>query len=405
MLQGATDDEHFTKASAKQSRKGRGPGARPRANRDKKNDNATEDMEVDKQDSGKDVDSDEEDGDGMRREEEELERTRLEEANLLLLPLMKSIYSNADRLNRRQAAAVVGHIAHSSPEASALAKCFVSKLREFNPIRCMEVQMATLRVFYDKWVVSASNEESTMERVDTVSSTAEEEERRAAAEVTGMSRWVPLAQRLSLSLGVGPVKAKAGIGGEERRELQEAYLRFMKEGVRFSLDRAEAPERFLFLECLPFYASKLTQGQKKALVGYFDEQVQSLYTDTLEEGREFAGAWDEGEGFPIRWKAFFNFRNLLSPGKDALSLLTPPAPPSSPSASASASEAGTIVMAATPRRGGGGTSHDSGMGGGGSGSRALSGRRARLSSGSKRAFRRVSHMSSASDLFPVSEED
>ncbi|CAM9168622.1 unnamed protein product, partial [Discosporangium mesarthrocarpum] len=253
-------------------------------------------------------------------------REREAQANKLLLPLMKSIYSNADRLNRRQAAAVVGHMAHSTPEASALARCFVGKLKEYNPIRCLEVHMATLRVFYDKWVVSPAAAVVDGDGGD--SDPEEEEERRADAEAKGLSRWVQLAQKLSLSLGVGPVAPKSSRAGTDKdkakTDMQEAFLRFMKEGVRFSLEREEAPDRFLFLECLPPYTNKLTQRQRKALASFFDDQASCLYANVAEEGRDYASSFDNGEveGVPFRWMAFFSFRNHLSAGGKKLNALS-----------------------------------------------------------------------------------
>lgn len=43
----------------------------------------------------------------------------------------------------------------------------------------------------------------------------------------GMDRWLPLARRLSMSLGVGPLKSK---DPAEQKTLQDLFLGFMKVG-------------------------------------------------------------------------------------------------------------------------------------------------------------------------------
>jgi hypothetical protein len=47
----------------------------------------------------------------------------------LLQPLMVGIWSNADQLNKRQAAVFVGHFIHSGPEATELVKSFITHLK------------------------------------------------------------------------------------------------------------------------------------------------------------------------------------------------------------------------------------------------------------------------------------
>lgn len=49
--------------------------------------------------------------------------------------------------------------------------------------------------------------------------------RRSEMEQAGLDRWVPLAYRLSMSLGVGPMKSKSEA---ERKTVDDTFLRFMK---------------------------------------------------------------------------------------------------------------------------------------------------------------------------------
>ncbi|CAM9843247.1 unnamed protein product [Pylaiella littoralis] len=322
-------------------------------------------------------------------------------ASDLLVPLMKSIYSNADKLNRRQAAAVVAHLVRSGKAGSGFAKCFVSKLREHSPVKCLEVHMATLRVFYDKWVVAAAA--AAGDGDDDGDQTDDEKARKQwVQEQTGMERWLPLVRRLSMSLGVGPLRSK---NPDEQKSLQDLLFGFMKVGVRFALD--PEGDRLLFLEGVREYASKVTARQKKILGKFFDEQAKGLHEGVLEEGRDYASLWDSGDVQDIapRWRAFFSFRNTLAPGSaaffvpdgsgsgyasgDALS----PSPPNS----VSGSSMGTPASRGT-RRFGGGSGVSSISGGGGSAAKKR-GRVRRMSMASVR-----SGMSAASDLMPVAEE-
>lgn len=47
----------------------------------------------------------------------------------------------------------------------------------------------------------------------------------------GMERWLPLARRLSMSLGVGPLRSK---DPAEQKTLQDVFLGFMKVNYHFS---------------------------------------------------------------------------------------------------------------------------------------------------------------------------
>lgn len=49
--------------------------------------------------------------------------------------------------------------------------------------------------------------------------------RRSAQDQAGLDRWVPLAHRLALSLGVGPLRSK---DLTEQKLLRDTFLRFMK---------------------------------------------------------------------------------------------------------------------------------------------------------------------------------
>eukprot|EP00752_Nemacystus_decipiens_P009436 g8435.t1 len=349
-------------------------------------------------------------------------------AGELLMPLMKSIYSNADKLNRRQAAAVVAHLVRPGKTGGGFAKCLVSKLREHSPIKCLEVHMATLRVFYDKWVVAIAAAEDGDANGggdgdgDGDSSIDDEEKMRKQWEQdqAGMDRWLPLARRLSMSLGVGPLRSK---DPAEQKTLQDVFLGFMKVGVRFALD--PEGDRLLFLEGMREYASKVTPRQKKILGKVFDDEAKGLHDGVLEEGRDFAPVWDSGDpqqqqqDVAPRWRAFFSFRNTLSAGSaasfvpeantntnsngsgygsggDALSL--------SPPNSMNRSSVGTRTPASVARRmGGSANSATSSVSGGSDGSAKRRGRAAgRIARA--RSVGGMSMTSAASDLLPVAEE-
>ncbi|CAM9461403.1 unnamed protein product [Hapterophycus canaliculatus] len=180
-----------------------------------KNGPKTEPGEGDGSGSSDEDEEEEEDDDGLDEgsDQDDLPRD-------LLVPLMKSIYSNADKLNRRQAAAVVAHLVRSSKTGGSFAKCFVSKLKEHSPVKCLEVHMATLRVFYDKWVIAAAGDGDDDEDDDEEKTRKQWEQDQA-----GMERWLPLARRLSMSLGVGPLRSK---DVDEQKTLQDLFFGFMK---------------------------------------------------------------------------------------------------------------------------------------------------------------------------------
>ncbi|CAM9333252.1 unnamed protein product, partial [Ectocarpus sp. 8 AP-2014] len=241
-------------------------------------------------DGGDSSDNDNGEGDDVGADASSAGGDTVKDAGLLLMPLMKSIYSNADKLNRRQAAAVVAHLVRSGKTGSGFAKCFVSKLKDHSPVKCLEVHMATLRVFFDKWVVAAAAD-GNVEEDDADLSDDEKTRKQWDQDLAGMERWLPLARRLSMSLGVGPLKSK---DLAEQKTLQDLFLGFMKVGVRFALD-AEG-DRLLFLEGMREYSSKVTARQKKALAKAFDDEAKGLHDQVLEEGRENATSWDSGEG-------------------------------------------------------------------------------------------------------------
>eukprot|EP00903_Cladosiphon_okamuranus_P006626 g6471.t2 len=349
-------------------------------------------------------------------------------AGELLMPLMKSIYSNADKLNRRQAAAVVAHLVRPDKMGGGFAKCFVSKLREHSPIKCLEVHMATLRVFYDKWVVAIAatgNDDDDDDDDDDADGDGDGDghlddkkmRKQWEQDQAGMDRWLPLARRLSMSLGVGPLRSK---GPAEQKTLQDLFLGFMKVGVRFALD--PEGDRLLFLEGIKEYASKVTPRQKKILGKAFDDEAKRLHDSVLEEGRDFASVWDSGDpqqqqhDVAPRWRAFFSFRNTLSPGSavsfvpditsnsnsngseygsggDVLTL--------SPPSSINGSSVGTRTPAHVAWRTSSITASSTSGGSGGSAKRPG---RATGRTASARSVGRMSMTSAGSDLLPVAEE-
>ncbi|CAN0075413.1 unnamed protein product [Ascophyllum nodosum] len=295
----------------------------------------------------------------------------------LLMPLIKSIYSNVDRLNRRQAAAVVAHVVNSSPEAGALAKFFISKLKEHSPIRCLEVHMATMRVFYNKWVASPSREMGDVEEAD-----SDVEKRRSALDEAGLQRWIPLVHRLAMSLGVGPLRSK---DPTEQLALQDMFLRFMKEGVRFAL-HVEG-ERLLFLEGMREYMGKVPPRHRRILGKFFDQEARSLHGGVLDEGKHYASLWDNQEvqlsAVPPRWRAYFSLRASILPGTAASFI-----PENAGSMASSSPPSSVSIM--------------------GSSSGTPSSTRLSSNSGSRKTGTRPgssirSRMSAASELFPVEE--
>ncbi|CAM9096935.1 unnamed protein product [Chrysoparadoxa australica] len=215
-----------------------------------------------------------------------------EDAIELIRPLAQSVWSNADKVNKRQAAAVLSHFVHSGPEAADLVKAFAAKLKSLNGVQYLEVMMATLVTYWQKWVSSRDREE-------------EEEE-----EEEGFNRWSDLGQRLAKSLGVGPLKAK---------DMKHPFLRFMKEGVRISL--SDAPDNFRFLSSMAPHTNKLSAPQRKYLAAFFDDTCDAFPDDMMELKRSLAADMDEAKAteakanedsvVPGAWKTFFLFRQQL----------------------------------------------------------------------------------------------
>ena len=186
--------------------------------------------------------------------EEDAERTRC-----VLAPLMKATVCNVAELNRRQAAAAVGHFVHSGPDRAEAVRQFTDVLRRHDGTRYLEVLLATLRHWYTRWVVDEPEEG--------------DEER---PPVDGDTLYRGLADRLAKALG--------GVGTLKEPRMQEPFLKFFQAAIAFGVE--DAPERLSFLAGLVPFVRRATPELRQTLRAFADDKIEALPGAAAEQIRD-----------------------------------------------------------------------------------------------------------------------
>jgi hypothetical protein len=198
--------------------------------------------------------------------------------------------------NKRQAAAVLAYFTSEDKTALEVIKEFSKQVKADAPVRYLEIQMTALRRSYN--ALLGWKEELAALEADTSGEEAiqeEIEELKDSIETSGVE-FDDLAKRLSRSLGVGKITAS----------LRASFLRFLCEGVRFSLERKS---HFGFLTSMRPFLSHLDRASTRQLHGYFEQSLEAF-----EKRGVVRSSGDDGDdsGDGDEWRFVSEFQATIS---------------------------------------------------------------------------------------------
>ncbi|CAI5700420.1 unnamed protein product [Peronospora effusa] len=187
---------------------------------------------------------------------------------------------------KHQAAAILQYFTSSSEPCVDVVKAFGKQVKTDAPVRYLEIQMTALRQMFSsilvwKQEIEAAEAGNDDEKVIEAEDLMEKVE-------SSKQELKELARRFSQSLGVGKIPAS----------LRVPFFRFLREGVRYSL---EQPTQFEFLETMRAYLSHLGSSGMAQLRDHFMDQLQSV--------RDVP---DDNEDLDPRWRIVFDFQSSIT---------------------------------------------------------------------------------------------
>ncbi|RLN73889.1 hypothetical protein BBJ28_00006356 [Nothophytophthora sp. Chile5] len=189
---------------------------------------------------------------------------------------------------KHQAAAVLQYFTSNGKTSVEVVKAFGKQVKTEAPVRYLEIQMTALRQLFNAilvWKEELEAAEATDKPNEEAS--AEQEELKEKVEINELE-LKELARRFSQSLGVGKIASS----------LRAPFLRFLGEGVRFSLER---PTHFEFLEAMRAYLSHLDKPSTAQLRERFTQRLEAL-----------SDIPDDGEDLDPRWRVVFDFQAAIT---------------------------------------------------------------------------------------------
>uniref|UniRef100_M4BEJ6 SCD domain-containing protein n=1 Tax=Hyaloperonospora arabidopsidis (strain Emoy2) TaxID=559515 RepID=M4BEJ6_HYAAE len=192
---------------------------------------------------------------------------------------------------KHQAAAVLQYFTSRDKLSVEVVKAYGKQVKSDAPVRYLEIQMTSLRQLYSSILVWKQNIEAA-ESGNGCDQVLEEEDLQNKVD-GGKQELKELARRFSQSLGVGKIPAS----------LRVPFLRFLREGVRYSL---EEPSQFEFLETMRVYLSHLDKSSMAQLSNYFMDQLQRV-----------RGTHDDSGDLDPRWQAVLDFQSSIASGSVA----------------------------------------------------------------------------------------
>lgn len=182
----------------------------------------------------------------------------------LLRPLSQSMVYDSSSINRRQAAAILVHIMDPIESVQKYVKEWVRKLKENSISKYLEVQLVTLKAYFERKVVDiVANFNADENRND---EEAEDDINSALEEVCDLSR------RLSQTMGVGKVKGDA----------LEALGQFFLLGLEFAFADGVSVQ-VNFLRVLSSYFKLLQAEHLRTVSEYFEEHIEKHGIDIDDE--------------------------------------------------------------------------------------------------------------------------
>ncbi|RLN95960.1 hypothetical protein BBJ28_00009767 [Nothophytophthora sp. Chile5] len=189
---------------------------------------------------------------------------------------------------KHQAAAVLQYFTSNGKTSVEVVKAFGKQVKTEAPVRYLEIQMTALRQLFNAilvWKEDLEAAEATDKPNEEAS--AEQEELKEKVEINELE-LKELARRFSQSLGVGKITSS----------LRAPFLRFLGEGVRFSLEK---PTHFEFLEAMRAYLSHLDKSSTAQLRERFTQRLEAL-----------SDIPDDGEDLDPRWRVVFDFQAAIT---------------------------------------------------------------------------------------------
>ncbi|GMF45801.1 unnamed protein product [Phytophthora fragariaefolia] len=211
------------------------------------------------------------------REWEEKQQRKAE----LLVALGRVSLCNPSK--KHQAAAVLQYFTSSGKPSVEVVKAFGKHVKTDAPVRYLEIQMTALRQLFNAILIWKQDLEANVTSEIDEDEASEQDELRQKVE-NSEQELRELAKRFSQSLGVGKVPSS----------LRAPFLRFLREGVRYSL---EQQTQFVFLETMRVYLSHLDNSSMAQLREYFMERLQTV-----------SNIPNENEDLGPQWRAVFDFQ-------------------------------------------------------------------------------------------------
>ncbi|RLN53184.1 hypothetical protein BBJ29_001720 [Phytophthora kernoviae] len=179
----------------------------------------------------------------------------------LLVALCRVSLCNPSK--KQQAAVVLQHFTSSGKSSVEVVKAFGKRVKTDAPVRYLEIQMTALRQMFNVLLIWKQDlEEATRNENHTAEEVLEQDDLKEKVERCEQE-MKELAKRFSQSLGVGKIASS----------LRLPFLRFLREGVRYSLQQ---PAQFEFLEAMRGYLSHLDKPSMAQLREYFMECLGAL---------------------------------------------------------------------------------------------------------------------------------
>jgi len=173
----------------------------------------------------------------------------------LLRPLSQSMVYDPSSINRRQAAAILVHIMDPIDSVQKYVKDWVRKLKENSISKYLEIQLVTLKGFFEKNV---------MDLVANLNADDDRDDEAAEAGInTALEAVGDLSRRLSQTMGVGKVKGDA----------LEALGQFFILGLEFAFAE-EFSVQLNFLRILAPYLKLLQAEHLRTVSEYFDDHIE-----------------------------------------------------------------------------------------------------------------------------------
>jgi len=189
-----------------------------------------------------------------------------------LLPPSRAIAANWKLGNRLEAGMLLSHIVGSGTMSTEIISTLSRILKQVQPVRFLEAQMASLRQSYENWMNNDPEEIDAVEPTEEEMAKFEEEE---AKHEKRFEHIVQCATKFSSSLGVSKLS--------DVENLSPALVGFLKEGIRFSFsnsDEFQLGSRLSFLSILIRYAHwiKREPDQKSSLASFLEDKEIELKT-------------------------------------------------------------------------------------------------------------------------------